>query len=231
MIKIDKNLTYALYVLGALVGGFAVVKIVKAIKDNADKDNGGSDDEEIPKPETPNIPIKEGLNAQQTKQEELQSLLGFIGRDIDHIIGKNTIAKYNALNLKLGIDLNQQTSVTDLQKIIDEIKSKNKKDSLSVTAINTRTRAREMVQAWPNNPTGVLVALKPTKLFVVNLDKTTNKYVAINKSYTYTSSNKFTRQDLGVLSQAIGFKAPYYIIFKNSLGSTFLANPNDWIIK
>lgn len=227
----NKNLKYTLYVLSAVVGGFVIAKIIKKIQENANKDNGGSDDEEIPKPETPNIPIKEGLNAQQTKQEELQSLLGFIGTDIDHIIGKNTIAKYNALNLNLGIDLNQQTSVTNLQKIIDEIKSKNKKDALSVTAIKTRTRARDMVQAWPNNPTGVLVALKTTKLFVVNLDKTTNKYVAINKSITYTSSNKFTRQDLGVLSQAMGFRAPYYIIFKNSLGSTFLANPNDWIIK
>jgi hypothetical protein len=47
MIKIDKNLKYGLYILGALVGGFAVVKIVKAIKDNADK--GG--DDKTPEPE------------------------------------------------------------------------------------------------------------------------------------------------------------------------------------
>ena len=47
MIKIDKNLKYGLYILGALVGGFAVVKIVKAIKDNADK----SGDDKTPEPE------------------------------------------------------------------------------------------------------------------------------------------------------------------------------------
>ncbi len=47
MIKIDKNLKYGLYVLAALVGGFAIVKIVKAIKDNADK--GG--DDKTPEPE------------------------------------------------------------------------------------------------------------------------------------------------------------------------------------
>ena len=44
---IDKNLKYGLYVLSALIGGFAVVKIVKAIKDNADK----GDDENKPEPE------------------------------------------------------------------------------------------------------------------------------------------------------------------------------------
>jgi len=48
--SIDKNLKYGLYVLSALVGGFAVVKIVKAIKDNADKG-----DDEKPEPETKTV--------------------------------------------------------------------------------------------------------------------------------------------------------------------------------
>ncbi len=48
--SIDKNLKYGLYVLSALIGGFAVVKIVKAIKDNADK---GDDDK--PEPETKTV--------------------------------------------------------------------------------------------------------------------------------------------------------------------------------
>ena len=46
-IVIDKNLKYGLYVLSALIGGFIIVKIVKAIKDNADK--GG--DDKTPEPE------------------------------------------------------------------------------------------------------------------------------------------------------------------------------------
>jgi hypothetical protein len=225
--KIDKNTKYALYFGGAILATYIVVKIIQNNKGG----DGGSGNEETPTPETPSTPEKEGLNAQQTKQEELQSLLGFQGADIDHIIGKNTIARYNALNLNLGIDLNQQTSVADLQKIIDAIKAKNKKDATSVTSIATRNRARDMVQAWSKNPTGVLVPLRTTKLHMVNLDKTTNKYVATGQAYTYSPSNKFTRQQLGVLSQAVGFNAPYSIIFKNSLGTTLLANPNDWIIK
>lgn len=48
---IDKNLKYGLYVLSALIGGFAVVKIVKAIKDNADK----GDDDKKPEPETKTV--------------------------------------------------------------------------------------------------------------------------------------------------------------------------------
>jgi len=48
---IDKNLKYGLYVFAALIGGFAVVKIVKAIKDNADK----GDDEKTPEPETKTV--------------------------------------------------------------------------------------------------------------------------------------------------------------------------------
>jgi hypothetical protein len=66
---------------------------------------------------------------------------------------------------------------------------------------------------------------------LVNLDKTTNKYVATAQSYTYSPSDKFTRAQLGVLSQAVGFNQPWYIVFKNSIGTTLLANPNDWIIK
>jgi hypothetical protein len=68
-------------------------------------------------------------------------------------------------------------------------------------------------------------------LILVNLDKTTNKYVATNQVYTYSPSDKFTRAQLGVLSQAVGFNQPWYIVFKNSIGTTLLANPNDWIIK
>jgi hypothetical protein len=88
-----------------------------------------------------------------------------------------------------------------------------------------------MVSAWSRTPTGVLSAVKTTKLIKVNLDKTTNKYVSANKSYTYGPNNTFKRADLGVLQQAVGFLAPYYVIFKNSNGETLLANPNDWIIK
>jgi hypothetical protein len=88
-----------------------------------------------------------------------------------------------------------------------------------------------MVQAWSKNPTGVLIATKTTKLIMVNLDKTTNKYVPTAQAYTYSPSDKFTRAQLGVLSQVAGFNQPWYIVFKNSNGTTFLANPSDWIIK
>lgn len=225
--KIDKNMKYALYFGGALIATYIVVKIIENNKGG----DGGSANEDTPTPETPTTSEKVGLNAQQTKQEELQSLLGFQGADIDHIIGKNTIARYNALNLGLGIDLTQKTSVADLQKIIDAIKAKNKKEATSSTSIATRNRARDMVQAWSKNPTSVLVPLRTTKLHIINLDKTTNKYVPSGLAYTYGPSNTFTRKDLGVLSQAVGFNAPHYIIFRNSLGTTLLANPNDWIIK
>jgi hypothetical protein len=46
-IVMNKNLQYGLYVVAAIIGGFAIVKIVKAIKDNADK--GG--DDKTPEPE------------------------------------------------------------------------------------------------------------------------------------------------------------------------------------
>jgi hypothetical protein len=224
--KIDKNMKYALYFGGALIVTYIIVKLVQN-----SKGGDGSGDEETPKPEEPTIPKKEGLTPLQTKQEELQSLLGFVGDDVDHIIGKNTIARYNALNLGLGITLSQTTSIADLQKIIDTIVAKNKASKSLPQNTATRQRAANMVQAWSKNPTGVLSALRPTKLIKVNLDKTTNKYVSANKSYTYGSSDVFKRADLGVLQQAVGFLAPYYVMFKNSNGETLLANPNDWIIK
>jgi hypothetical protein len=51
-IVIDKNLKYGLYVLSAIIGGFIIVKIVKAIKDNADK---GGDDDNKPEPVTKTV--------------------------------------------------------------------------------------------------------------------------------------------------------------------------------
>lgn len=48
---IDKNLKYGLYVLSAVIGGFAIVKIVKAIKDNA----GKGDSDKTPEPETKTV--------------------------------------------------------------------------------------------------------------------------------------------------------------------------------
>ena len=220
--KMDKNTKYALYFGGALLATYIIVKLVQNAK-------GGDND--LPTPEEPITPRKEGLNALQTKQEELQSLLGFVGADVDHIIGKNTIAKYNALNLGLGITLSQTTPISDLQKIIDTIVAKNKSAKTNATGTALRKRSADMVQAWSKNPTGVLSATKPTKLVLVNLDKTTNKYVTTAQTYTYSPSDKFTRAQLGVLSQATGFNQPWYIVFKNSNGTTFLANPSDWIIK
>lgn len=226
--KIDKNMKYALIFGGALVATYIIVKLVQNSKGG---DGSGSGDEETPSPEEPTIPQKEGLTPLQTKQEELQSLLGFVGDDIDHIIGKNTIARYNALNLGLGITLSQTTSLEDLQKIINAIVARNKASKALPQNTATRQRAADMVQAWSRTPMGVLSAVKTTKLIKVNLDKTTNKYVSANKSYTYGPNNTFKRADLGVLQQAVGFLAPYYVIFKNSNGETLLANPNDWIIK
>jgi hypothetical protein len=226
--KIDKNMKYALIFGGALVATYIIVKLVQNSKGG---DGSGSGDEETPTPEEPTIPQKEGLTPLQTKQEELQSLLGFVGDDIDHIIGKNTIARYNALNLGLGITLSQTTRIADLQKIINAIVAKNKATKALPQNTATRQRAAGMVQAWSKNPMGVLSPLRTTKLVLVNLDKTTNKYVSANKSYTYGPNNKFKRADLGVLQQSVGFLAPYYVIFKNSNGETLLANPNDWIIK
>ena len=221
--KIDKNLKYALYFGGALVATYVVIKLVQNAK--------GGDGDATPTPEEPTTPQKVGLTPIQIKQEELQSLLGFVGADVDHIIGKNTIAKYNALNLGLGITLSQTTPISDLQKIIDTIVAKNKSAKTNATGTALRNRAGSMVQAWSKNPTGVLSATKTTKLILVNLDKTTNKYVPTAQSYTYSPSDKFTRAQLGVLSQVTGFNQPWYIVFKNSLGTTLLANPSDWIIK
>ena len=223
--KMDKNTKYALYFGGAVLGSIIIVKMIESYKRIINGDN------DLPTPEEPSTPQKLGLTPLQTKQEELQSLLGFVGADVDHIIGKNTIAKYNALNLGLGITLSQTTPISDLQKIIDTIVAKNKSAKTNATGTALRKRSADMVQAWSKNPTGVLSATKPTKLVLVNLDKTTNKYVTTAQSYTYSPSDKFTRAQLGVLSQATGFNQPWYIVFKNSNGTTFLANPSDWIIK
>ena len=220
--KMDKNTKYALYFGGALLATYIIVKLVQ---------NAQGGDSDLPTPEEPTTPQKLGLTPLQTKQEELQSLLGFVGADVDHIIGKNTIAKYNALNLGLGITLSQTTPISDLQKIIDTIVAKNKSAKANATGTALRKRSADMVQAWSKNPTGVLSATKTTKLVLVNLDKTTNKYVTTAQTYTYSPSDKFTRAQLGVLSQATGFNQPWYIVFKNSNGTTFLANPSDWIIK
>jgi hypothetical protein len=51
-IVMNKNIQYGLYVVAAIIGGFAIVKIVKAIKDNADK---GDDDDKKPEPETKTV--------------------------------------------------------------------------------------------------------------------------------------------------------------------------------
>jgi len=229
-IVIDKNLKYGLYILAAIIGGYVIVKIIKSIKDNA----GNGDDDDTPKPIEPIKPDAAkaaGLTTQQIKIEELQSLLGFVGADIDHDIGKNTKKRYNDLNLGLNITLSNSTSTEDLQKIINKITAKNLADKQKPIYAATRERARVMVQSWAKNPTGVLAALKTTKLVIVNLDKTNNKYIATNQIYTYGTNDKFTREQLGVLKQASGFNHPYYVFFKNSLGTTLLANPNDWIIK
>jgi len=221
--KMNKNTKYALYFGGALLATYIVIKLVQNAK--------GDDSNATPTPEEPITPRKEGLNALQTKQEELQSLLGFVGEDVDHLIGKKTISAYNKLNLGLGITLSQTTPIADIQKIIDTIVAKNKSAKANATGTALRQRSADMVQAWSKNPTGVLSALRTTKLSLVNLDKTTNKYVVVGSSYTYSPSDKFTRAQLGVLSQAVGFNQPWYIVFKNSNGTTLLANPNDWIIK
>jgi hypothetical protein len=221
--KMNKNTKYALYFGGALLATYIVIKLVQNAK--------GGDSDATPTPEEPTTPKKMGLTPLQIKQEELQSLLGFVGEDIDHIIGKNTISAYNKLNLGLGITLSQTTPISDLQKIIDTIVAKNRSAKANATGTALRQRSADMVQAWSKNPTGVLSALRTTKLMLVNLDKTTNKYVATAQAYTYSPSDKFTRAQLGVLSQAVGFNQPWYIVFKNSNGTTLLANPNDWIIK
>ena len=219
--KLNTNTKYALYFGGALLVTYLVIK---AVQNSDEGDN-------LPTPEEPTTPQKVGLTPLQTKQEELQSLLGFVGAEVDHVIGPKTIAAYNKLNLGLGITLSANTSLADLQKIIDAIVKKNKSARDSATGTALRQRAGDMVQAWAKNPTSVLSATKPTKLIVVNLDKTTNKYVATNQTYNYSPSDKFTRAQLGVLKQATGFNQPWYVIFKNSNGTTLLANPNDWIIK
>jgi hypothetical protein len=211
---------YALYFAGFAIGTFVIIKLIKNL--------GGGPDDSTPTPVEPTPSKKVGLTAQQNKIEELQSLLGV---NPDHVVGPITKGAYGKLNLGLNISLSNNTSTADLQKIINAIVSKNKSTQNNATGTALRNRAATMVQSWAKNPTGVLSATKSTKLVVVNLDKTNNKYIATNQTYTYGTNDKFTREQLGVLKQAAGFNQPYYIIFKNSIGTTLLANPNDWIIK
>jgi hypothetical protein len=171
--KIDKNIKYALYFGGALLATYVVIKLLQ----NA-KDGNGDDDNSTPKPVEPTKPRKEGLNALQTKQEELQSLLGFVGSDVDHIIGKNTISAYNKLNLGLGITLSQTTPISDVQKIIDAIVKKNKIEETSGAVKELQARAKQLYTAFRANPKSVLMNNKEVALRKVVLDKTTNRYVA-----------------------------------------------------
>ena len=232
----NKNLKYGLYVLSALIGGFILVKIVKSIKDNADDGGvGGVGDKSLP---TPVDPIKPKaaraaeLTAQQIKIEELQSLLGFVGADIDHDIGKNTKKRYDDLNLGLNITLSNSTSTEDLQKIINAIVAKNNADKQLPIMLATKERARLMVIAWAANPKAVLKATQTTKLWEVFFDKTTNKYVANGTmAYIVGPERNHDRNTLQVVSQITGFNYPNYILFKNNLGEYLVTNPNMWILK
>jgi len=220
--KMDKNTKYALYFGGALLATYIIVKLVQNAK-------GGDND--LPTPEEPITPRKEGLNALQTKQEELQSLLGFVGADVDHIIGKNTIAKYNALNLGLGITLSQTTPISDLQKIIDAIVKKNKIDETSGAVKELQARAKQLYTAFRANPTSVLMNNKEVALRKVVLDKTSNRYVQTGELFIYKKGREFKREDLGVYSPVYTFKWPYYVILSDNKTNLMLANPSDWIIK
>lgn len=222
----NKNLKYGLYVLSALIGGFILVKVVKSIKDDAD-------DGDAPKPVEPNPPQREGLTPLQKKQEELQSLLGFVGADVDHIIGKNTIAKYNALNLGLGITLSQTTTIGDLEKIINTIVKKNLSDSTNTAESK---RADEMILASRNNRNANLKAVRDTKMWVVVKDLINNKYTSTQKFYTATPNDVYSRTTGGVSFLQVWIKtkdlaSPYYILFSNGQGEKLAANPNDWILK
>ena len=229
-IVIDKNLKYGLYILAAIIGGFVIVKIIKSIKDNV----GNGDDDDTPKPVEPIKPDAAkaaGLTPLQKKQEELQSLLGFVGNDVDHIIGKNTIAGYNKLNLGLGITLSPTTSLSDVQKIIDAIVKKNKIDETSGANAELRARAAQLFAAFRANPTGVLMPKKDATLRKVYLDKTNNKYIAGQQTFIYKGGKEIKRENLGVYRNAVDFKFPYYIIFSDNKTNLMIGNPNDWIIK
>jgi hypothetical protein len=224
MIKIDKNLKYGLYFLAAFIGGFVIVKIIKAIKDG--------DDDDAPKPAEPNPPQTQGLTPLQKKQEELQSLLGFVGSDVDHIIGSKTITAYNNLNLRLGITLSQSTSLSDIQKIIDTIVKKNQSDSTNTSA---GKRADEMVLASQNNRNANLKAIIDTRMYIVVQDLINKKYINTQNFYTAKPNDVFTRTGgagfLTVWKKTTDFASPYFILFKNGKGQILAANPNDWILK
>lgn len=224
-IVIDKNLKYGLYVLAAIIGGFVIVKIIKSIKD--------ADDDETPKPAEPNLPQTGGLTPLQKKQEELQSLLGFVGNDVDHIIGSKTIKAYNDLNLRLGITLSQSTSLSDVQKIIDTIVTKNLSDSTNTAA---GKRADDMVLASQTNRNANLKAIRDTKMYIVVQDLINKKYTNTQNFYTAKPTDIFTRTTGGagfltVFKKTTDFANPYFILFKNGKGQILAANPNDWILK
>ena len=223
--KMDKNTKYALYFGGALLATYIIVKLVQNAK-GGDGDGNGT-----PTPIEPNPPQKVGLTPLQTKQEELQSLLGFVGADVDHIIGKNTIAKYNALNLGLGITLSQTTPIGDLQKIIDAIVKKNKIDETSGAVKELQARAKQLYTAYRANPTSVLMPIKEVALRKVVLDKTSNRYVQTGELFIYKKGREFKREDLGVYSPVYTFKWPYYVILSDNKTNLMLANPSDWILK
>ena len=221
--KMNKNTKYALYFGGALLATYIVIKLVQNAK--------GGDSDVTPTPEEPITPRKEGLNALQTKQEELQSLLGFVGADVDHIIGKNTISAYNKLNLGLGITLSQTTPISDVQKIIDAIVKKNKIEETSGAVKELQARAKQLYTAFRANPKSVLMNNKEVALRKVVLDKTTNKYVATGEIFIFKKGREYKREDLGVYSPVYNFKWPYYVILSDNKTNLMLANPNDWIIK
>jgi len=226
MIKIDKNLKYGLYFLAAFIGGFVIVKIIKAIKDG--------DDDDTPKPIEPMKPDAAkaaGLTPLQKKQEELQSLLGFVGNDVDHIIGPKTITGYNKLNLGLGITLSQTTPLSDVQKIIDAIVKKNKIDETSGANAELRARAAQLYAAFRANPTSVLMPKKDATLRKVYLDKTNNRYTSGQETFIYKGGKEIKRENLGVYRTTVDFKFPYYIIFSDNKTNLMIGNPNDWIIK
>ncbi len=223
--KMNKNTKYALYFGGALLATYIVIKLVQNAK------GGDGDADATPTPIEPTTPRKEGLNALQTKQEELQSLLGFVGADVDHIIGKNTISAYNKLNLGLGITLSQTTPISDLQKIIDAIVKKNKIEETSGAVKELQARAKQLYTAFRANPKSVLMNNKEVALRKVVLDKTTNRYVATGEIFIFKKGREYEREDLGVYSPVYTFKWPYYVILSDNKTNLMLANPNDWIIK
>jgi hypothetical protein len=157
--------------------------------------------------------------------------LGFVGADVDHIIGKNTISAYNKLNLGLGITLSQTTPISDVQKIIDAIVKKNKIEETSGAVKELQARAKQLYTAFRANPKSVLMNKKEVTLKKVVLDKTTNRYVATGETFIFKKGREYEREDLGVYSPVYTFKWPYYVILSDNKTNLMLANPNDWIIK